>query len=831
MIEQPAFAAALVAIALAGTALLVLRSTNLRIGQQRSELSNCDLQNRAIIESTFDSIITVDERAEIVDVNTATSKTFGESAASFFGLSIDELIIGVVDEQVTREDRFSDVLLADGGWPGGTIEVIAQGLDGRQFLADVTVIPTRYGNKSNRIVFAREITDRVLARKALQESEEKYRDLFEQMLEGVYRSLEDGTILATNPAMVRLLGYSSEDELCRHASARDLFWFPEQHDALITSLGHAGKSRSQVLKVRRKDGSRCTVLANVKAIQSRYDDGVVYQGTFSDISELQRTTYALRDREELFRALAENSPDVVTVIAENAEILYCSPSVMKVIGREASERIGKSVFDHVHADDLEVAKRSINDCLRNLGTAKWFDFRLRHADGSTRYMEAVATAFVNSDGELQGVINSRDISQRHRTNQQLQQAQKMQAVGQLTGGIAHDFNNLLTVIVGNLQLIQDATDDPETAELAAVAFDAAMHGADLTHRLLAFAKRQPLEPKIIDINGLVGGMETLLRRSLGESLRVTLDAERGLWLAKVDPVQLESAILNLAINARDAMGSEGELIISTANYRHRLRSPSGDASLPAGEYVRVRVTDTGAGMSEDVRKAAIEPFFTTKPDADGSGLGLSMVYGFVQQSGGHMRLDSRAGKGTRVTLYLPRSRDRSAAVTPIDKAVSAAPNNETVLVVDDNDGVRRSVANLIGKLGYTVVEATDGDTALKVMESCPVDILFSDVSMPGLSGYELAQIARDRFPDVRTLLTSGFAGEPTTTSERPVGHCGFLPKPYSKHELAKKLRAILEHHNEKESPREVADRGRRVAGTPVPGDRLPAARLSRRDGI
>ncbi len=783
-----------IAFALGGAIILGSRQLSDAVRRDVAALGDCDLQYKRIIESTFESIITIDENAEVVAVNAATSRTFGGAASDFLKLKIDDLIVRVIDDVDPDQPGFGRLIAATETWTHGALQVVAQGLNGRQFLAEVTVLPSAYGDKSNRIVLLQEVTERILAKQAARESEEKYRDLFEQMLEGVFRSLGDGTILAANPAMLRMLGYSSEDELCRSANARDLFSSRDQHEALLNNLGRDGSARGIVIEVLCKDGSKRLLLANMKAIPGHIDDSIVYQGTFSDISELQRTTYALKDNEKHFRALAENSPDIVSVITENAEVVYCSPSILGITGFKPELRTGRIAFENVHADDIEVCRRAVRQMFDRLGTPKWFNFRYLHRDGSILYMEAVGTAFLNSRGELRGVINTRDISQRHRTNQQLHQAQKMQAVGQLTGGIAHDFNNLLTVIVGNLQLIEEAARDTHIKGLAETAFKAAMHGADLTYRLLAFAKRQPLEPKVIDVAGLLVDIEPLLRRSLGASMKINIEGDRDLWLASVDPAQLESAVLNLAINARDAMGSDGLLTISTCNFDATVEGLAADPTLPLGEHVRVRVSDTGSGMTEEIRKTAIEPFFSTKSGTDGSGLGLSMVYGFVEQSGGHMRLNSQAGHGTCVTLYLPR-----AAATDVrdGKTADATTNprgNETVLVVDDNNDVRKSVAALVSTLGYDVLEACDGSSALQQMNATHVDLLFSDVKMPGMSGFELATTTRQRYPHIRTMLTSGFTEEPTAPcGEDEVADFAFLPKPYSKNDLATKLRVILDN--------------------------------------
>lgn len=625
---------------------------------------------------------------------------------------------------------------------------------------------------------------------ALDRSEQKYRDLFESMIEAVYRCYADGTVIAANPAMVRKLGYTSEAEVIENVNTLRICANREQSQAIIDSLAETGEAREMVVDIARKDGSTLTAVTSTRIIDRDEEGDVVYQGTFADISELRAATDALRDSEEHFRALTENAVDIVTVINEEGEVLYVSPSCLPITGFMPADLVGRSVFASVHSDDLGLARRSIASVFNSSGTSRSFTCGYVKADGDVIQIETIGSAFRNSKGDLRAVLNTRDVTQRRRTEQQLQQAQKMQAIGHLTGGIAHDFNNLLTVIVGNLQLIGERDLDPEASDQVDTAYRAAMQGADLTRRLLAFAKRQPLEPKVVDVSKLLDAMDPLLYRSLGKLVNIEMDLADDLWLAKVDPAQLESAILNLAINSRDAMDGEGLLQIRTKNCAYGASGLREDPVLIAGEYVCISVEDNGSGMSEEVRKAAVEPFFSTKQDRNGSGLGLSMVYGFVQQSGGHIRLDSREGEGTCIDLYLPRSTELESSETEMNGAAKVTGGAETVLVVDDNRDVRGAAAAILVNLGYDVVEAASGEEALEVLGKQSIDLLFSDIKMPRMSGLELAEQVRGRNPDTQILLTSGYSDEaPSGDKARSFE---FLRKPYSRQDLALRLRTILD---------------------------------------
>src|ERR1700732_2427604 len=371
----------------------------------------------------------------------------------------------------------------------------------------------------------------------------------------------------------------------------------------------------------------------------------------------------------------------------------------------------------------------------------------------------------------------------------------MEAVGQLTGGIAHDFNNLLTGIVGSLDLLQTRLNQGRTDNVARyinAAMTSANRAAALTHRLLAFARRQPLIPKGVDVNQLVVSLEDLLRRTIGEAIDLEIVASDDLWCTLCDPNQLESALLNLAINARDAMPDGGKLTIVTANAR--LDSvTAGTPALFPGDYICIAVTDTGVGMSAEVAARAFDPFFTTKPIGQGNGLGLSMIYGFARQSNGHVTIESKIGRGTSVKLYLPRHHgDLAAQRASAARATEHAASGETVLVVEDEPVVRGVILELLGEQGYRTLEAVDGPSGLRILRSPErIDLLVTDVGLPGMNGRQLADQARESRPDLKILFISGYA-ESVAVSE------GFLQpgmelitKPFDLGNLSRCVRAMV----------------------------------------
>ena len=394
-----------------------------------------------------------------------------------------------------------------------------------------------------------------------------------------------------------------------------------------------------------------------------------------------------------------------------------------------------------------------------------------------------------------------EVARRAEAEEALRQAQKMEAVGQLTGGIAHDFNNLLTVVTGNIGRAQRALQaadftDARTERSLLNALKGAERAAALTQRLLAFSRRQPLAPKPIDVDKLVTGMSELLQRALGETIQLEIVTSPGLWRVEADPNQLESAILNLAVNARDAMPSGGELTIETANAQLDPSYAAREAEVPPGQYAMIAVTDTGTGMPKEVLERAFEPFFTTKDVGKGTGLGLSMIYGFVKQSGGHVKIYSEEGQGTTIKIYLPRLLSASmASETSTDhRGVEGSARQEVVLIVEDDDDVRTYTVESLQELGYHVLEAPDGPSALRLMENHqgPIDLLFTDVVMPGMSGRELADEARLIQPSLRVLYTSGYTRNAIVHGGRLDQGVEMIMKPFTFEELAQKVRDMLD---------------------------------------
>ncbi|GGY02573.1 response regulator [Massilia dura] len=488
------------------------------------------------------------------------------------------------------------------------------------------------------------------------------------------------------------------------------------------------------------------------------------------------------------------SKDILLVAGFDARLTAVSPAFTSILGWQAAEVIGQSFLDLVHPEDRETTVRQVSALSAGAHVFR-FENRYRRKDGSycslswtaspdARYIHAIGRD-ITADIEQAEAMR--------RTEAALQHAQKMETIGKLTGGVAHDFNNLLQVISGNLQLMAPrVADRPEVMRRLENARAGVERGARLAGYLLAFARRQPLEPKVVKVSRLIAGMEDMLRRTLGEEVEIETVMSGGLWSASIDVAQVENAILNLAINARDAMNGHGRLTIEVNNALLDSNYCASHLDVVPGQYVMVAVSDTGTGMSAEVMAQAFEPFFSTKPEGKGTGLGLSMVYGLVKQSGGHVKIYSEPGLGTTVKLYLPRTREAEDAYTVLD-ATPATGGTETVLVAEDDDEVRGTVVDMLTELGYRVLKAHDAAAALTVIDSgIHVDLLFTDVVMPGtLRSPDLARKARERLPDLAVVFTSGYTENAIVHGGRLDPGVELIGKPYTKESLARKIRHVL----------------------------------------
>jgi PAS domain S-box-containing protein len=511
--------------------------------------------------------------------------------------------------------------------------------------------------------------------------------------------------------------------------------------------------------------------------------------------QIQAVRKQLIEREELFRLITENAADMIAVVDTKGRRLYNSPSYEKILGYTPLELGGTTAVDQIHPEDREKVFKAAADA-RSTGVGTSLEYRMRHKDGSWRTLESRAST-ISKGGQVEKlVIVNRDVTERKHLEDQFRQSQKMEAVGRLSGGVAHDFNNLLGVIIGYGEIVQEGT--PEESPLRTCIDEilkAGHRAGGLTRQLLAFSRQQVMDPRVLDLNVVVKDMEKMLKRLIGEDIRLKTELDSTLVHIKADQGQIEQVIMNLAVNARDAMLDGGELRLTTSNFHmdedfvRRYPYP-----VLVGDYVLLTVSDTGFGMDAATRARVFEPFFTTKEKGKGTGLGLSMVYGVVKQSGGYIEVLSEPGAGATFTIYLPKV---EVAVDPQKQAADLPASllgTETLLLVEDETSLRKLSRHLLELCGYVVLEAENGAEALKVSQEHKgiIDLLLTDVVMPGMSGRVLADQLVKRRPETRVVYMSGYTGQ--TVGEHGVLAEGsfFLPKPFTRQALAHKIREALD---------------------------------------
>ncbi|WP_160012401.1 PAS domain-containing sensor histidine kinase [Rhizobium sp. 18055] len=566
-------------------------------------------------------------------------------------------------------------------------------------------------------------------------------------------------------------------------------------EEILAQLKSRGFWQGEVVH-RHKNGHDLDVASRCVLVKLPDGEMAVIQ-TNSDVSALKTAERAIKSREAHLSSILDTVPDAMVVIDQKGTVMSFSKAAEQLFGMVAEQICGKNV-SNLMPNPYRDAHDGYIDHYLDTGEKRIIGYGRvvtgQRADGSNFPMELhVGEATANGERIFTGFV--RDLTSRLKIEEDLRQAQKMEAVGQLTGGLAHDFNNLLTVISGNLEMVEDKLPDGSLRDMLREAQDAAADGAKLTGQLLAFGRRQPLSPKEVELGGLVTSFSDLLRRTLGEDIKLTTVITGSHFEALVDGSQLQNAILNIALNARDAMPKGGSLTTEVSRVRLDADYAKMYPEVRSGHFILISMTDTGCGMTEEVKKRAIEPFFTTKDVGSGTGLGLSMVYGFVKQSGGHLQIYSELRHGTTIRIYLPAlAETRPAPALPAETTEVPHPGGtELVLVVEDDPRVRKVAVARLRHMGYHVLEADSGRKALEVLADHPdVALLFSDIVMPGgMTGDEMATEAIKQRPELRVLFTSGYS-EPTLASKDFIPGAEWLRKPYTARDLALKLRELLD---------------------------------------
>jgi PAS domain S-box-containing protein len=669
-------------------------------------------------------------------------------------------------------------------------------------------------------VEATDVTERVMSEAVLRESEERFRLVADSAPVMLWMGDQNGKCLYLNRAQRRFWGVAEQDV---PAFNWNTTVHPEDIEALSQPFSKGMKEQigfSAEARYRRSDGEWRTLRTNA---HPRFDTDGEFVGMIGvnvDVTEIREAELALAESEARFRGITNSIEQMIWSTLPDGYHDFYNDRWYEYTGVPKGSTDGEAWNGMFHPDDQERAWGIWRHSL-DTGEPYHIEYRLRHRSGQYRWVLGRAQAVRDEAGrivrwfgtctDIQEIVEAREVLARSReeleaaveertaklmeAESQLRQSQKMEAIGQLTGGIAHDFNNMLAVVMGGLNLLQRrlARGDTDVGRYIEGAMEGARRAAALTSRLLAFSRLQQLAPEQIDANKLVQGMTDLLARTLGEAIKVETVLSAGLWRTFADVNQLESALLNLAVNARDAMPDGGRLTIETAN-AHIDEAYARENELAPGQYVLIAVTDTGVGMTPDVVAKAFDPFFTTKAVGKGTGLGLSQVFGFIRQSGGHVKIYSEVGQGTSVKIYLPRNYSEAQLAERREKATDAAPGSgEVVLVVEDEERVRAFSVDTLRELGYSVIEARSAAEALRLLESTQeVSLLFTDVVMPEMNGRQLVDRAREVRPDLKVLYTTGYTRNAIVHNGVLDSGANLLVKPFTIDQLAAKVRHVLD---------------------------------------
>jgi PAS domain S-box-containing protein len=666
----------------------------------------------------------------------------------------------------------------DGGWTGELSHIRKDG--SRVVVASHWVLSRRADGSRVVIETNNDITEKYLA----QEAHEYLAAIVRSTDDAIVAKNVNSIVTSWNEAAERIFGYSAKEMIGKSII---ILFTPEtiHEEAVILDQIKRGEPVLPYETVRRhKDGRDVPILVTVSPIRNNAGQIIGAAKIARDVTERRRSAERFR---AIFNSVGEGI--FITDVA-TGKYLDVNAAGAAMFGYRPDELVGHS-GKGVPVEARREARAWLDTAALGARPQR-LEWQCTAKDG--RVFWAEVSLRLDSIADQNVVVTVfRDATERRAIEEQLRQSQKMESIGNLTGGMAHDFNNLLGIIIGNLDILRDVRrDDEEVADLSGEALDAALRGADLTRRLLAFARRQPLQNERIDVNRLVTDTVQLLRRVLGEHVEISLRFSRDVCAVVADPAQLQAALTNLANNARDAMPKGGRLIIATGHRQLDADYAALNAEVAPGDYAMIEVTDTGTGMPPEIMGQIFEPFFTTKERDKGSGLGLSMVFGFMKQSGGHVSVYSEVGVGTTFRLYLPCDHEPAFEEEVAAPPAASAGGGEAILVVEDNPGLRRIVVRQLKELGYRVREAENPAEALPIIERGPIDLLFTDIVMPGgMDGFELMRLATERRPTLKILLTSGF---PETKLDEQVdtARVRLLVKPYRKSDLARLVRETLD---------------------------------------
>ncbi len=719
----------------------------------RGLLKCSDLRCQRLAEVSEDGLWVFNCEGVTVFANSEMARMLGYKPEEMLGTpSVQFLVTAEVDSKA--EDLAS--LLSPEARPQSEIKLRHR--DGSEVWVSATFYPVggANGQLAGRLGVFSNTTARRRAERALRESERRYHDLFAHAPVGIYRTTSDGLISMANDALVAMLGYTSFEELTGQDLDGEGCGPIYQRESFRAQIERDGEARGIESVWKRRDGSALFVRENAKVVRDARGRILYFEGTVEDISERKLAEEKLQQSQARLRSLIDNAPyGIYECDPRSDRFLDVNPALVEMLGYTSKQALlAVEISKNLYVDPEE-CESFVQEC-RTAGRFE-SDMTWKRRDGKHLQVRVRGRHSRATDGDLRLEMYVEDITQRSELEQQLRQAQKMEAVGNLAGGVAHDFNNLLMIISSYTQMLEDELEpDDRLRHNTQQVLKAVERSGALIQQLLAFSRKQILSPRILDLNTVVEDTAKMIRRLIGEDIELVISLERPLWVVKADPDQIGQVLLNLCVNARDAMPSGGKLMIATHNSTIH-SGVEGAIRVAPGQYTMLTVTDNGVGMSKQVQSRVFEPFFTTKPLGKGTGLGLSMVYGIVKQSGGHIWVESELNQGTRFQILFPAI-DEVASVVDVDHAKPVPGQGETVLLAEDEDSLRESIASYLRKHGYNVLEAPNGEEALQVAQRHPgpIHLLLTDVVMPKVEGAALAcELTRLR-PGVPTLFMSGY---------------------------------------------------------------------------
>jgi two-component system cell cycle sensor histidine kinase/response regulator CckA len=731
-------------------------------------------------------LVVVNDRYEYLFANEAYAAIFGLDPIGILGRRVPELLAAGWDQIRPRLDR---ALAGERVAYELTLPSLADGNEPRWFRVMYepggSTLPTV-------VVVVTDVTDLKRTEAAIRESEARYRYLFERNLAAVVLTRSDGAILGANPAAARLFGVDSPDMLTARRMT-DFYFDPEERTALASAVLQDKTPTTREIRFRQAEGYPVWTLANISVLEHS-PEGVVFHSTLIDVTDRKRAEEDLRLRERAIHAASQGILITDPHLPDNP-IIYASPGFERLTGYPEVEVLGRNCrfLQGKDTDPHSVAALRSGVAAGKECSTELVNYR---KDG-TPFWNALSITPVQDDaGLLTHFVGVQvDVTERKRLEEQYRHAQKMEAVGQLAGGVAHDFNNLLTIISGYTEILLSILppDDPKRSSLKAIS-DAGERAARLTRQLLAFSRQTVLESQVLDLNAVVMDSEKMLRRLIGEDILFATLLDPGISRVRVDPGQIGQVLMNLAVNARDAMPQGGKLTIETRNSVLDQAYVNTHVEVQPGRYVLLTVSDSGIGMPPEVKARIFEPFFTTKGVGKGTGLGLAVVHGIIKQSNGSIGVYSEVGVGTTFKIYLPAVADTLPAPSGIHQAATSIRGKETVLLVEDEDGVREIALLALQTHDYNVLPAANGKEALKIVSRLTgdIDILVTDVVMPEMSGRELAEALRTRFPKLKMLYLSGYTDDAVVRHGILQADVAFLQKPYTPLVLLRKVRQVLD---------------------------------------